>query len=275
MKLQKEVDFSVVQKPLYFEDDKGEFEETPLLMNYREDTGSILGYVSQGYSLIDHKKTISSVWDCLEKMNLIKSSGSKSSHHITKGGSRVLSEFILRDSIRPVKKDEILLTLWLNQSYDGSLAQSFNFGLRRVICSNGATTGLETYAKLVWRHTLSFMMERFMNELEVAVENYKQKSMESITNLIEMKVEKKKGIGIIASMCKDKETKPKGAFLPARMKDPITEYYTHPKYDLDKAKNGWSLYNAFTYIIERDEKVTQINKNDLTNRIFNHIRENG
>ena len=275
------INFSVLQSPLYYKY-KGKTIESHLLMNVRKDNGAILGYVSQGYKLINHKTMIDETYQALKKAGLTVRQNAIE-HYVTNGGSRVISKFNFPEKIVLAKNDIINLGLWIYQSYDGSLCEQAIFGLMRLVCTNGMVIGLETYAKLKWMHRANFGIDKFIAGLSNGMDEYKNKSVEKIQSLIDMKCSYIDGKGLVASMTgaekeeklkKKKSNKPEKKItriLPKRFFEPVSEYFKSPTIKEDKEKNLWSLYNACTYHIERDNKFSQIKKNESTNKVFNYL----
>ena len=254
------INYNVIQIPAEYKY-KNKYKESPIIFNIREDNAKILGMVSQTYKLVDHKETIYNVQTALEYAKLLDR---KPKHSIINNGAKIISEFILKDEIMPLKNDKIKTRIILNNSYDGSLAIQFLFGLYRLVCSNGLMIGV-TYGKIKYYHRQYFNLKDFIESVQENFKNYRKQSAQKIRELANKKIKEEQGKKIIETICLSNKK-----FLPKKLFNPIFEYFKYPKYDLDKQKNLWTLYNAFTYILTREKYNEQI-KNEYTSKVFNII----
>ena len=235
------------------------------MFNVREDTGSIVGTVSQTYKLVDHKQTIHNTTTALEIVGL----HAKPTHTILDNGSRIITEYLLKGKFQVMKKDDLLVKLVLFNSYDGSTAVQFLFGLFRVICSNGAMIGERTFGTFKWYHRSYFSLPDFVEQIQAGIVNYKQLALDKIQVLADKKITIDQGRQIVETL-----TMPgKGQILPKKHYDTVFDYFANPRYDVDKKNmNLWTLFNAFTYTLTHESDYNVAVQNDFSGKIFNVLQ---
>lgn len=101
---------------------------------YREDTGEVLGIISDKYQILKHEDVVNGFREALD--------GQDYSENIqtTKKGSYLFANYRLNGIQGEVKKgDMVALQLTVKNSYDGANSLQISLGAVRLVCTNGMT----------------------------------------------------------------------------------------------------------------------------------------
>lgn len=173
--------------------------------------------------------------------------------------SKFYVDFIIKDFPMELQKgDRIFPRIRMNNSYDGSVKYSFNFGFYRLICSNGLTAPVEgmTSQNVKFMHTptpggkaLDSTMEAieiFLTEAPKVLKGYQglvdkkynwEAALDKIEKVIEnTKFPKKRAEEVQAQLKKEKD-----AGLPV---------------------SAFLVYNAFNHVIYKTESEMKEHKRD-------------
>lgn len=145
--------FPITKKEVYV--DIGDSKE--LEKNYfaiiREDTKEVISIMKNTYTPISNGRVINSVLSQLDglKYELVKNTSYLSN-----------SRMILHLTFPEIKftignNDEYSLSLYIMNSYDGSLSLKYLIGALRWVCTNGNVFG-ETFSKIYKKHTKQLIM---------------------------------------------------------------------------------------------------------------------
>lgn len=136
----------------------------------RLDTNQIISNMSSQYQLISHSDILDAVESSLSS-NGLKFELSSMMMHGSKDSS-MRARYIIKSSGGKIKKDDVLPIVDVNNSYDGLTTFFLQFGIYRVVCSNGmmiATSKKEMINKVHVRDNISITgifeaVDKWVNE---------------------------------------------------------------------------------------------------------------
>lgn len=219
--------FPVAPSKVYYVNAQGLLEENK---NYkaiiRTDTDKAISIMSKNYKIVNNSELVDNLLEAMEELNIRYYAGRDS--YVQNNRMRlhlIFPDIYVDNGIG----EEIAMSSYLHNSYDGSEGVRFLLGGIRYACSNGMVFG-KVLEKFYHKHTKGFNVEKFKIIIESGIE-----SIPSIKRRIEemknSKVESK-----IFSELKH--------VLGKKLAEEI-----EVQYNLSAIKNLWTLYNLVTYIL--------------------------
>lgn len=203
----------------------------------RSDTMKTLGCVTSRYGVVQNSEFFGQAEQLFDKLTLGER---KRKIVVTHGGARAhaIYDFVdKRISVGEKKKDDLILRLKVQNSFDGTIGASFQVGMFRIICSNGLAVPSNTVS-VMKKHTMSINTEFFQSRLEEAINNYSS-SLPLFNRMSQTIITQKQGHNALKNMSKRK-------VLSERIAESIGQIWEAPRYEEDKERTIWSLYNAAT-----------------------------
>lgn len=224
-------DFPVKLVPIYTAEVAG---VKPILKKkavMREDTGGVLGVVSDNYALLPHADVVEGF------RKVLGNSEYQEKIQVTKGGARLFYTVKIPSvqvEVRP--GDFVSLQIIAQNSYDGSNNFSVMFGAFRLVCSNGMIIG-KRFVNLRARHIgarMSVHVEDLQKHVGALTDQFKESlpAMQKMTQVSAKDMFDPKELGLPAYIAKQAEND------------------FHHQTDM----SVWGWYNAFTAAITHNMK---------------------
>lgn len=106
----------------------------------RQDTGAVLGIVSDQYRLLEHKDVIESFRTALEGVDYTEKIS------VARDGAQLFASYRLNSELIEVQKGDLVsLQFIVKNSYDGTNALQILLGAYRLVCTNGMVIGKQFF----------------------------------------------------------------------------------------------------------------------------------
>lgn len=164
----KEYLFPVEEKRVYFEGRGSSLEKTQSYKSIiRVDTGKLISIMNNTYQLIPNSEIIKPL---LEQLSKFDSKWYIDESHSFVQDNRMRLQVTFPDLTFNDGKSDIALSLFLNNSYDGSEGIRMHFGAIRFICSNGMVFG-KVLSKFYCKHTSGFRLDNLIQQVNQTYES--------------------------------------------------------------------------------------------------------
>lgn len=202
----------------------------------RKDTNTCLGTVSGRYGVVQNSELFGQAESIFNGLNL----GNRTSKFvITHEGSRAHAVYDFRDlGIVVNGKDNLILRLKVQNSFDGTMGASFSVGLFRLICSNGMAAPFGATVNISKKHTAGISTDFFQSAVENTVERFKD-VVPVFNRMANTTITQRQGINALGNMAKAKT-------ISERMAQSIAGVWNAPRYNEDSDRTVYNLYNAAT-----------------------------
>lgn len=202
----------------------------------RQDTGDVLGIVSDKYQLLEHKDVIQGFREALKDI--------EHSEKITmkKNGAQMFAEYRLSSIQVEVKPNDIVgLRLIVKNSYDGSNSLQIILGAFRLVCSNGMIIGKRffTYSQRHIGSETGIKVEKLSANISKMTEQFKD-TLPSFQEMSRQQVVTEKDQMFDTKLVK----------LPQYLLDSALIVY-----EQSDDRTRWGYYNALTSAITHDIKT--------------------
>ena len=229
-RISSKFDYTVEQVPLLTPDGQ----QTRFFGNRRKDTGEVFAAVTDHYELLQNETLISSTEDLFRTKGM---TGWKRKEVVSHGGARMRAIYDFPNIGGKVAGQDITFRLKVQNSFDGSLRASFQVGLFRLICSNGAAVPVNAL-NLTKKHTASLETSFVGSALDEAVRSF-HSAMPAFERMANISVTQQQGKTILFNLAERK-------VMSERHAEAINEIWERPTYREDESRNLWNLYNATT-----------------------------
>jgi hypothetical protein len=229
-------DYTVEQVPLLTPDGQ----QTRFFGTRRKDTGEVFATVTDRYELLQNDTLIASTEDLFKSKGM---TGWKRKEVVSHGGARMRAIYDFPNIGGKVAGQDITFRLKVQNSFDGSLRASFQVGLFRLICSNGAAVPVNAL-NLTKKHTASLETSFVGTALDAAVQSF-HNALPAFDKMARINVTQAQGKTILFNLVDRKVMTEKHA-------EGINEIWERPSYAQDEARNLWNLYNATTEYLTHD-----------------------
>ncbi len=229
-RISSDFDYTVEQVPLLTPDGQ----QTRFFGTRRKDTGEVFASVTDRYELLQNKTLISSTEDLFKQKGL---TGWKRKEVVSHGGARMRAIYDFPNIGGKVAGQDINFRLKVQNSFDGSLRASFQVGLFRLICSNGAAVPVNAL-NLTKKHTASLETTFVADALDEAVKSF-HNALPAFERMANIRVSQQEGKTILFNLADRK-------VMSERHAEAINEIWERPTYREDESRNLWNLYNATT-----------------------------
>jgi hypothetical protein len=208
----------------------------------RTDNGACLGTVSNRYGIVQNSDLFGQAEDIFDRLNL----GERHKKFvITHDGSRAHAIYDFRKlGIVINGKDNLILRLRVQNSFDGSLGASFGVGLFRLICSNGMAAPFGASVNISKKHTQGISTDFFQSAVEKTVERFTE-SVPVFNRMANTIITQRNGQNALLNMAKAKT-------ISERMAENITSVWNAPRYKEDSDRTVYNLYNAATQYLTHE-----------------------
>jgi len=249
----------------------------------RTDTKKIIGYVSAEtiekvnrlngtienvnrgyYKVVPHMELVTEARQAIGELGVVP----KETSYMLHEGGRLYHQFDFPgETIAPVPNDLVSMRLTLVNSYDLSRPCGWELGGLRLVCTNGLVAFKRAFFEMR-KHAGSFSMDHTIKNLKNAIITFKGDMRDYYAQLADTDIATSTGTEVITEMVH------KG-YMPEKYGKLIEEVWEHPEransvipevdskgkaiegsyvtvmedVSLDKARNLWTLYNAFTLIL--------------------------
>jgi len=203
--------------------------------NFREDTGACLGTTTEQYGIIQNEELLAAAHEALDTRGL---SGWNERILVTQDGKRFYADFTFANKQLASEVGDVFgYKLILKNSFDRSTRASFQLGMLRLTCKNGAST-LEKDMAATAKHSVGISVkfvgqaiDRALAQGQNALKVYDQMAGISLTD--------EQGVNVLNQLVLAKD-------LSGSLRDDIKIIWLNPRRDEDKARNLYNLYNAVT-----------------------------
>jgi hypothetical protein len=233
------LDFVVTQERLLLPNGK----ETNHYANVRQDTGKVLGVVTERYKPMQNSELFPFAETLFREKGLrFINDGAK----VTHGGARVRAKYRFPELDLRIDGQNIQFVLMVQNSFDGSLKASFDLGLFRMLCTNGMKVPYSNGSaiSLARKHTESLSLTFASSAFDTAVKAFTN-SGEFYNNLNRQKLTQEEGHKVLNGLVVRKA-------MAERMSDKVREIWDKPTFREDTARNAFNLYNAVTQHLSHD-----------------------
>ena len=204
--------------------------------NRRIDTKTVIGVVSENYRILQNRDLFAQADETFHKMGL---ESSKVRYISTRGGAQARAIYTFEKiGVKIREKDDLVLTLTVANSFDGSLGASFNIGFLRVVCTNGLMAPAGRGTNINKKHTLDVAESFTENKVKHAIESF-HRGAELFKPLFNSRVSQANGNNILGNLAQRK-------VISHRTAKGIHEIWESPSYQQDSDRTLWGLYNAAT-----------------------------
>tara|TARA_Y100000004_G_scaffold76824_1_gene86416 strand:- start:2668 stop:3576 length:909 start_codon:yes stop_codon:yes gene_type:complete len=236
----------------------------------RTDDGTVLGFTSDHYGLVNNKPLVEKAESAFEEAGL---EWTKRRFLVTNGlkkdslGARFRAiydfenenmEIATRREDRQVG-DVMGMRLIVQNSFDRSLRLSFALGMVRLVCTNGMQT-MERELDLTRKHSQKIDVDSLITTEAVAqaLEMFKNAGNE-FSLLSQKSIEHDQGLNILANLAK------KNVFSE-KSREGIATIWNNPTHEEDKSRNLYNLYNATTQFLTENVAESRFEMSDNTGR---------
>lgn len=202
----------------------------------RTDTKVCLGTISNKYGIVQNNSLFGQAEDIFNSLNL----GDRHTKFVvTHDGSRAHAIYDFRNlGIVVGGKDNLILRLKVQNSFDGSLGASFSVGLFRLICSNGMAAPFGATVNISKKHTQGISTDFFQSAVERSVERFSE-VVPVFNRMANTGITQRQGLNALNNMAKSKT-------ISERMAEQIAGVWNAPRYKEDSDRTVYNLYNAAT-----------------------------
>jgi hypothetical protein len=224
----------------------------------------IVNACSENYELISNEKLITPIVDGLEKHHDLKIKLTSFSH------SKFYVDFAVQDKkMKVLEKDTILPRIRLNNSYDGSIRYSFEYGFYRVVCSNGLSVPEGDVVKENFMHTPSAgqAVEKTMKSIEQFIEDA-QELVQGFKPLT------KKNYSITEATQRMEEVAEEVGYPKKSVEDAVARLQVEMNSGFKV--NDYLVYNAMNYALynKPDSKMKTHKQDKVDHKILHYLIEN-
>jgi hypothetical protein len=243
--------FTVVQEQLTH---KGR--GLPLFGNFRTDTGEFLGAASENYGLVQNTELLDAARTALDTRGL---TGYREKVIVADKGQRMYAEFSFQNKqLASAVGDVFGYVLRMKNSFDRTLRASFELGMLRLACLNGAAT-MEKEFGINKKHSSGVSVQFIAEAVDKAI-NKGQDAIKVYDQLATVPITDQQGDLILRNLELRK-------LLSGSLRECIRARWLNPSRNEDKARNIYNLYNAvtehLTHVVaaERYEYAQKTNNN--------------
>lgn len=246
-------DYTVKSVPLYTADGK----PANAWGNQRTDNGIIIGVTSDRYGIVQNSDFTSAVEEGFRSCGLTFTNRESI---VTRWGARSHIEYDFdMQTAQPRQGDAIRLRIIARNSFDGTSKSSISVGAVRLVCTNGMTSYRQDLSMSV-RHTTNVTPQFVHSVVEQAMNEWSD--LNAVwSNLGKTEVSPRDGFTIIDNLTK------RGVYAE-RFAKSVAEVWQSPRYDLDRDRNLWNLYNAHTQVLTHNYGVS---KYEMTQRTGHNV----
>ncbi|MBC8395090.1 MAG: DUF932 domain-containing protein [Bacteroidetes bacterium] len=236
----------------------------------RTDDGTVLGFTSDHYGLVNNKPLVEKAETAFEEAGL---EWTKRRFLVTNGlkkdslGARFRAiydfenenmEIATRREDRQVG-DVMGMRLIVQNSFDRSLRLSFALGMVRLVCTNGMQT-MERELDLTRKHSQKIDIDNLvtMEAVTKALGMFKSAG-DKFSLLSQRSIEHDQGLNILANLAKTK-------VFSEKSREGIATIWNNPTHEEDKSRNLYNLYNATTQFLTENVAESRFEMSDNTGR---------
>lgn len=237
-------DFGVSLQPIYLDSSKEIVGRKAVV---RDDTGQVLGILSQNYTLLKHADVIDAFRKALESYSF------EERIQVAKDGAHLFATYKLNAIKVEVRPDDLVsLQFVVKNSYDGSSTLQIMLGAYRLVCSNGMIVG-KNFFNFSQKH-VGGSNDIKIEKIRERIENLIAQFNEVLPHLQEMsRTFATPGDDVDALFSKEAV---KG--MPAYLLEAAKEEYLRAE-----DRSVWGYYNALTFAIshamKRESPVAMLN----------------
>ena len=232
-----DLDFTVEQTVMHLPNGT----PTRFFANVRTDTNEVLGVVSDRYEVLQNSDLLNPVEE------LFKTEGFGDFRRKTIGthnGARVRAVYDFENyGIKLGNGEDLHLRLKVQNSFDGSLRASFQVGMVRLVCTNGLAVPVAAVG-MTKKHTQALDTNLIRDAFARSVNAFKE-SVPVFDTMTKSNLTQEQGRNILLSFEKSK-------VMSERMRERIQGVWESPRFEKDRERTVWNLYNAVTQHLTHD-----------------------
>ncbi|OGS19949.1 MAG: hypothetical protein A2252_01500 [Elusimicrobia bacterium RIFOXYA2_FULL_39_19] len=238
-------DFDVVKEAICIKSSGQEINRKAIV---RQDTGEVLGVVSDNYKLIRHVEAVSYVEENLNRIGNWKVHKERTS----KNGAHLFIEYVFSEITGEVQKGDIVaLSMILTNSYDGMTRFGFMLGAIRILCTNGLKI-TNRFFELVAKHTFNLDITNLIDNSRKMVDVFHEK-LPAIQNLSRLPLALPFDARVQGIINK--------GLIPRRLSETIL------KQGQRDTTTEWGMFNRYTGELTHNYKGSYDRYNELQNQV--------
>lgn len=232
----------------------------------RTDTKQCLGTISNRYGIVQNADLFGQAEDIFDRLNLGER---KRKFVITHDGSRAHAIYDFRNlGVVIGGKDNLILRLKVQNSFDGTLGASFSVGLFRLICSNGMAAPFGATVNISKKHTQGISTDFFAEAVNKSVQHFSE-AVPVFNRMANTGITQKGGNNALMNMAKAKT-------ISERMAENIASIWNAPRYNEDSDRTVYNLYNAATQYLTHEVSSKRFDLSErATSGILRTLVESG
>jgi len=213
----------------------------------REDTGSPLAIVGDGYKVVHNKEIVDAFEQALDTLPDFKER--KVSTYLPFGGSQMYRQYDFNKIfVEPKVGDITQLRLELVNSYDGKLKGGFKISGLRLKCTNGQSIP-ENFHEISAKHSSKFNLEDIVKSISKALPKF-QNIVSTWKNWHEIKMKTQDFVDMLTK-----------SSIPEKTIEKIVDHFAKE----DQTK--WGAFQASTWVISHDTKSRKDVQNDRVSQL--------
>lgn|SRR5574343_55488 len=247
--------FEVDKEPIFTINEFGEYQAINGFKSIkRQDTGKVLGVVSDRYKPLNNMEVINNITNILNKTNLNYQFGKS---FLSPQENKTKMEIVFPDMEIQAKNskydDKNQLRLFVNNNFAGKGAVTIEMGFFRLVCTNGMVVG-KVENRTAVRH-FSNVNNNTVKEFMSFVQSKFTETQTFIKNLTDMQFNHKSDV---ESIIMDND------LVAKRYKELVLNTW-QDKYE--GSLNGWYVLNSFTEVITHNIKQNQFAKQNTLSKL--------
>ena len=256
-------DYNVIQVPAYAPAIRSgvvmdNLEKAEGHFNIRQDTGEIMGHVSDRYGVVNNPPFLAKCEDTFSRYGLTPTDKNVV---VTQGGRRMRTVYTFAKDTHRIGNDssnDLALQIVAQNSFDRSLSPALLAGFVRMICANGQFS-MEREVSLVGRHTQQFnvdnlltddAMKKIMGRISAALGPFEIMASRDISQ--------EQGLNILQGLTR------KG-LLAERNRERVATVWNDDRSDHAEQRTVYGLYQSGTQFL-RDQSTDRWEKANTTGR---------
>lgn len=228
-------DYEVECIPLFTEHGQTRFFGTR-----RKDTDEIFATVTGAYEVLQNRQLVAAAEAAFRARGM---TDWRRKVVVTYGGARCYVIYDFPGIGGKVGGQDLTFRLKIQNSFDGTIRASFAVGLFRLICSNGLAMPVSTL-NLTQKHTAALEIDFVGRTVGQALKAFFD-ALPFFESMTGIRVTQAEG-GLILKGFADRQ------LIGRRQADAMTRIWERPKYEEDRARTLWNLYNAVTQHLTHD-----------------------
>lgn len=254
------ISFGVTKKPTFYKDCQGKAQQSSAYSIIHNDTGHELGSVTKQYNIITHAEVLEPALNALHDLDYTFKTVAMKNH-----GGRVLIEAVSPNNPITINGETHIPRVIIKNSYDATTSVSIQFGLFRMVCTNGiiAPAFKGSSMNLTTRHS-SGAKDALLNWQQVLQNTNWIDSFKTQLEKLDTKIDTVTATRILAEIWGVVENK---VSENKNIKDAVFNafYGQGQSGDTSKTLTKWDVFNGITQTLR--DKVIAADETQLYSRL--------